>query len=114
FWLVDVVLRSAATPLGYVGLEDPAALPLLLLVLSVFGLCLAPLQNTWSRFCERQCDRYALTRTGLRTAYRSAFLKLARLNKADPDPHPLVVWFLEDHPPIRERLALVAETNLPR
>jgi STE24 endopeptidase len=106
FWLVDVVLRSAAAPLGYAGWEDPGALPLLLLVLTLFGLLLAPLQNALSRFCERQCDRYALKRTGLGTAYRSAFLKLARINKADPDPHPLVVWLFDDHPPIRQRLAL--------
>jgi hypothetical protein len=34
------------------------------------------------------------------------------MNKADPDPHPLVVWLFEDHPPIRERLAL-ADLVLP-
>ena len=45
-------------------------------------------------------------RTKTPGAYRSAFLKLARMNKADPDPHPLVVWLFDDHPPIRERLAM--------
>jgi hypothetical protein len=39
-------------------------------------------------------------------AYRSAFIKLARMNKADPDPHPVVVWLFDDHPPIRQRLAM--------
>jgi STE24 endopeptidase len=111
FWLADVVLRHGAEALHYPtdplpAYADPAALPLLLLVLSVFGLLLSPLQNALSRFFERQCDRYALERTGLLQAYRSAFIKLARMNKADPDPHPLVVWLFEDHPPIRERLAL--------
>ena len=66
-----------------------------------------PLQNALSRYFERQCDRYALERTGLADAYRSAFIKLARINKSDPDPHPVVVWLFEDHPPIRQRLALV-------
>jgi STE24 endopeptidase len=106
FWLIDVVCRLAAPGLGYAGFDDPAALPLLLLVLSVFGLLLTPAQNALSRFFERQCDRYALERTHLRDAYRSAFIKLARINKSDPDPHPLVAWFLYDHPPIRERLAM--------
>lgn len=108
FWLVDLVLRSAAGPLGYPTWNDPAALPLLLLVFSVFGFVMSPLQNAISRFYERQCDRYALVRTGNPEAYRSAFLKLAHMNKADPDPHPLVVWLFEDHPPIRERLAMAA------
>ena len=65
-----------------------------------------PLLNGISRGFERQCDRYALERTGLVDAYRSAFQKLAILNKVDPDPPALVVWFLEDHPPLRERLAM--------
>jgi STE24 endopeptidase len=106
FWLVDVVLRRTAEALGYATFADPAALPLLILVLTTFGLLLSPAQNALSRFFERQCDRYALERTHAREAYRSAFTKLARLNKADTDPHPLVVWLFDDHPPIRQRLAL--------
>lgn len=107
FWLVDLVLGLAAVQLGYPdGLHDPAALPLFVLVLAVFGFLLSPVQNALSRHFERQCDQYALDRTGNRQAYRSAFIKLARMNKADPDPHPLHVWLFHDHPPIRQRLAL--------
>jgi STE24 endopeptidase len=109
FWLVDVVLHAASAGLGYRAFSDPAALPLLMLVLSVFGLLLSPAQNALSRFFERQCDCYALRRTGMRDAYRSAFIKLARLNKSDPDPHPLVAWLFYDHPPIRQRLALAED-----
>jgi STE24 endopeptidase len=104
--LVDLTLRHLAPALGYASLGDPGALPLVLFVFAVFGLLLAPLQNALSRLFERQSDRYALARTGLAGAYRSAFTKLARMNKADPDPHPLVVWLFHSHPPIRERLAL--------
>jgi STE24 endopeptidase len=118
FWLVDWVLRSAAPALGYPqdvlpAYADPAALPFFLFVLTVFGLVLSPLENALSRFFERQCDRYALRRTGLAGAYHSAFVKLARLNKSDPDPNPLVVWLFYDHPPIRQRLALADMAVLP-
>jgi STE24 endopeptidase len=106
FWLVDRVFAASAASLGYTGIGDPAALPLLLLVLSVFGLLLSPLQNALSRFYERQCDRYALDHTHNKDAYRSAFIKLARINKSDPDPHPLLALLFYDHPPIRERLAM--------
>ena len=85
---------------------DPAALPLLLLVLTAFALLVMPVQNALSRRFERQCDRYALQRTGNAEAYRSVFGKLAEINKSAPDPHPLVVWLFHDHPPIRERIAL--------
>jgi len=105
-WLVNVILQNAAVPLGYASFDDPAALSLVLLVLMLFGLPFGPLVNAVSRLFEVQCDRYALLRTHNPLAYRSAFTKLARLNKADPDPHPLVVWLYHDHPPIRQRLAL--------
>jgi STE24 endopeptidase len=105
-WLLDRVLRPSAEALGYAAFDDPGALPLLILMVSLFGLALAPLQNAISRFFERQCDRYALERTGLGEAYRSAFIKLARMNKVDPDPHPVVVWLFDGHPPIRQRLAM--------
>jgi STE24 endopeptidase len=106
FYLVDVVLRASSGALGYAGFDDPAALPLVMLVLSLFGLLLMPAQNALSRFFERQCDRYALERTGDPQAYRSAFIKLAQMNKSDPEPHPLVVWLFYDHPAIGQRLAM--------
>ena len=113
FWLVDWVLHQAAPALGYAAFNDPAALPLVLVVLLLFGLLLSPAQNALSRFYERQCDRYALARTHDAHAYRTAFTKLARLNKSDPDPHPLIAWLFYDHPPIRQRLALADLVMVP-
>jgi STE24 endopeptidase len=81
-------------------------LPLLMFTISVLSLLAEPAKNAVSRHFERQCDRYALQRTGLREAFRSAFHKLAKQNKADPNPHPLEVFLFHDHPPIAERLAM--------
>jgi STE24 endopeptidase len=107
-WLCDRLL------VGYAGVSDYGqtptwTLPLLMFALTVFGTLLEPLQNSISRRFERQCDRYALVRTSKPAAYRTAFTKLARQNKADPDPHPLEVFLFHSHPPIRQRLA-VADT----
>ncbi|HEX4415364.1 MAG TPA: M48 family metallopeptidase [Lacipirellulaceae bacterium] len=105
FYLIDRVLvwwagipNAAAAPV--------ASLPLVMFTLTAFSLLLSPLQNAISRFYERQSDRYALTRTSNPGAYRSAFWKLARLNKADTEPHRLEVIMLHSHPPISERLAM--------
>jgi STE24 endopeptidase len=84
-------------------------LPLLMFVMAASSLVLQPLQNAVSRHFERQCDRYALDRTGRAAAYRSAFCKLARLNKDDPSPHPAEVFLFHSHPPIAERLAMARE-----
>jgi STE24 endopeptidase len=111
FWLADRVLHAAAQALNYPNIPlpayaDPAALPLMMCVLFLFGLVVMPLQNAISRRFERQCDRYALVRTSEASAYRTAFEKLARINKEDMDPNPLAVWLFDNHPPIRERLSL--------
>ena len=84
-------------------------LPMVMWVVTAFFMVLGPLQNVLSRRYERQCDRYALERTGLRAAYVSAFRKLARLNKDDPTPSPLEVFLFHSHPPITERLAMAEE-----
>jgi STE24 endopeptidase len=105
FWLCDrLVIGWAGVPTA--SDAPTSSLPFLMFVLTVFQLLLAPLQNAISRHYERQCDRYALERTGMREAYRAAFAKLARLNKADMDPNPVEVFLLHGHPPINERLAM--------
>ncbi len=83
-----------------------ATLPLVMFILTLFALMLEPLQNAMSRRFERQADRYALDSTGLNDAYLSAFRKLARLNKDDPNPHWLDVLLFHSHPPVAERLAM--------
>ena len=112
FWICDRLLRLAVDGgsggLDYAALPD-WTLPWIMLILSVFALFLEPLQNFVSRRYERQCDRYALKRTGRKTAYRSAFQKLAQLNKDDPDPHRWEVILFHSHPPIAERLAMAEE-----
>src|SRR3712207_7873177 len=67
---------------------------------------LFPYTTLFRSYFETQCDRYALERTNNPTAYRSAFLKLALLNKSDPDPHPLIAWLFYDHPPDRKSTRL--------
>ena len=107
-WLCDRVLHVWVVPLDYARLRIDT-LPLLLLALTVFGMILEPLQNVLSRRFERQADRYALDRTGLKEAYQSAFRKLAKSNKDDPNPHWLDVLLFHSHPPVAERLAMAKE-----
>jgi len=110
FFVCDRVLAAWIGP-TYNPRELPVyALPMLMFALSVFSLLLGPVQNVVSRRFERQCDRFALDHTGMREAYISAFRKLARLNKDDPDPPWLAVFLFHSHPPIGERIAMASET----
>ena len=113
FWLCSRLLAwwvARGGPIDYARLPIDT-LPLLLLMLTVFGLLLQPLQNAVSRRFERQADRYALERTGQKEAYLSAFRKLARLNKDDPSPHWLDVLLFHSHPPVAERLAMAEKVG---
>jgi STE24 endopeptidase len=103
FYLCDVALRGWVPNLHYAALPV-WALPFLLFVLAVFSLLVGPFANALSRRFERQCDRYALDRTGDKQSYRTAFEKLAKQNKADPDPPWWEVALFHDHPPISDRL----------
>jgi len=105
FWLLDRLLVWW-TDVPAAANAPTSSLPLVMFALTLFMMVVAPLQNALSRHYERQCDRYALERTGLPEAFRSAFHKLARLNKADPEPHPLEVILFHSHPPIAQRLAM--------
>ncbi len=107
FFLCDRLLLAGLAGADFSYARFPVhGLPLLMLLITLFSLLTSPLTHAISRRFERQCDRYALDRTGRDAAYVSAFTKLARLNKADPQPHPLEVLLLHDHPPIAERLAM--------
>jgi STE24 endopeptidase len=112
FFVCDRILAASVagenTALDYSQLPV-YTLPLIMLVLALFALVLEPLQNMVSRHYERQSDRYAIQRTGDKQAYISAFHKLAKLNKDDPNPHPLEVFLFHSHPPIAERLAMADE-----
>ncbi len=109
FFLCDRVFIAMAQTLGLEADYRTLpvwTLPLLFLLLTLIGMLVEPLHNGLSRYFERQADRYALDSTRADAAFRSAFRKLAALNKADMQPHPLEVFLFHSHPPIQERLAM--------
>lgn len=104
FWLVDVVLRSAAGPLGLDGLADPAGMPLIALTVGVVGLVAMPLGNAFSRWRERRADAFALRTTGKPRAFASAMTRLANQNLAEVNPESWVVFLFYSHPPLAARI----------
>jgi STE24 endopeptidase len=111
FWVCDRLLAAFVGPGGVLDYAQlpTHTLPLMMWLLTMFATLTEPLKNALSRRFERQADRYALERTGLREAYLSAFRKLARLNKDDPAPHWLDVLLFHGHPPVAERLKMAEE-----
>lgn len=104
FFVADLVLRTLSGPLGYRGLADPAALPLLMLSGGAWSFLVLPVVNALSRAQERAADRYALETTRNPDAFVSAMRRLSLQNMAEDRPSPLVRLLFYSHPPIRERI----------
>ena len=98
---------------GFSGASDVAAMPLLGLVLSVYGIITMPIENAYSRWRERLADQYALQTTKKGLAYASALKRLANQNLAEVEPEPWVEFLLYSHPPLGKRIkmALNSETQ---
>ncbi len=112
FWIVSKLIGPAANHFGFEGAGDVSALPVLFLLFYIFHLCLMPLQHGFSRWMERAADRFSLTAFPHKDAFISCMNKLAKVNLADPDPHPVYEWFFYDHPAIRKRIQMAREFKL--
>jgi STE24 endopeptidase len=86
-------------------LSDFANLPLLLLVATTLSFLVLPLLNAYSRFNERQADRYAFRSIPTVEPFISAMNKLAEQNLAERTPSLWVERIFHSHPAISRRVA---------
>jgi STE24 endopeptidase len=106
FWAANWVLHYTMDRLHvFETLSDFANLPLLLLVVTVLSFLVLPLLNAYSRYNERQADRYAFQSIATVAPFISAMNKLAEQNLAERSPSQLVEWFFHSHPAISRRVA---------
>jgi STE24 endopeptidase len=98
---------------GIRGADDWAALPALLLLLTLFGSAANILLNTYSRYQEYQADIYSLEVThgivpdpGQACAF--SFQKFGEEVFLDPHPNPVNVIMFFDHPTVADRIHLCA------
>ena len=106
FWLANEVLRYAVDRRHmFETLSDFANLPLLILVSTVLGFLLMPALNAYSRFNERQADRYCFQSVASVEPFISSMNKLAEQNLAEKNPSRWVEWLFHSHPAIAKRIA---------
>jgi STE24 endopeptidase len=86
-------------------LSDFANLPLLVLVSTILSFVLMPVLNAYSRFNERQADRYCFRSISSVSPFISSMNKLADQNLAERTPSKWVEWFFHSHPAIGKRVA---------
>jgi STE24 endopeptidase len=104
FWAANWVLHYAVDQQMFLQMSDFANLPLLVLVSVVLSLLLMPALNAYSRYNERQADRYAFESIASVAPFISSMNKLADQNLAERTPSKWVEWFFHSHPSISRRL----------
>jgi STE24 endopeptidase len=109
FWAADWTLHYAVDQRWFEEMSDFANLPLLALVSVVLSFLLMPALNAYSRFNERQADRYAFESIATVEPFISSMNKLAEQNLAERTPSRWVEWFFHSHPAISRRLAAAKE-----
>src|SRR6266576_1487622 len=106
FWTANWALHYAIERRHmFETLSDFANLPLLVLVSTILGFLLLPALNAYSRFNERQADRYAFRSIASIEPFISSMNKLAEQNLAERTPSRFVEWFFHSHPAIARRIA---------
>jgi len=105
FWAANWVLHYSVDQHMFEELSDFANLPLLALVSVVLSFLLMPALNAFSRFNERQADRYAFESIASVRPFISSMNKLAEQNLAERKPSKWVEFFFHSHPAISRRLA---------
>ena len=106
FWLASEVLHYAVdTARQFDSLSDFATLPLLVLVFTAMSVLLMPVLNAYSRFNERQADRYCFQSVRSVEPFVTAMNKLAAQNLAERQPSKWVERLFHSHPSISNRIA---------
>jgi STE24 endopeptidase len=93
-WSFDKVRQRLGG--GIRDVADPAGLPLLLALLSVFFLVLTPVNNTITRTMEAEADNYGLNVSRQPDGFAQAAMQLSEYRKIEPGPIEEFVFY--DHP----------------
>jgi len=83
-------------------IDDPAGLPVLMLLATLFFLVATPIQNTITRTLEQQADMFGINAAREPDGFATAVLKLSEYRKLDPSPWEEFVFY--DHPSGRTRI----------
>ncbi|MCL2154868.1 MAG: M48 family metallopeptidase [Leptospirales bacterium] len=104
FYICSLLHSFTIKSMGFENIYELAALPALVFYLTLSGLIMMPITNSISRKYEFQADEFAIRITSDIDSFISTMEKLAEINLADKEPHPVVEFFLYSHPSIKRRI----------
>jgi STE24 endopeptidase len=112
--LFDAAVRRCGNKWGVRGIADPAGLPLLVFILSIFIFVVTPFLNTVVRVTEREADAFGINTAREPDGMAKVALKLGAYRKLNPAPLEELIFY--DHPSGRARIRMAMDwkaANLP-
>jgi STE24 endopeptidase len=103
-FVFDGMLRRYGERWQLRGIDDPAGLPLLMLIFVTFTFLLTPVLNSIVRETEREADQFGINTSREPDGEAKVALKLGAYRKLDPSPLEEFIFF--DHPSGRARIQM--------
>jgi STE24 endopeptidase len=108
FWIADRTFPWFARRFGSSAtLADPRGLPVLMFMVSFFGLVTLPVTNTFSRTLEANADMYSLQTENRPDALSTSLVKTAEYRY--PRPNKIEEFLFYDHPSVEARVRTAME-----
>ena len=113
FFLADRLFPWFARLFGSTAqIGDPRGVPVLALMVTLFGLLALPVTNSLTRAGETEADAYSLRTVGEPDAMASALVKTAQYRY--PRPHPVQEAIFYTHPSVERRVRRAMEWKSAR
>ena len=108
FFLADRLFPRFARAFGSSAtIGDPRGIPVLLFIVSLFGLAAEPITHSLSRIDESQADAYSLRTENRPDALATALVKTAEYRYPRPNALEEVIFY--DHPSVERRVHTAME-----
>jgi len=102
YWGLNWTLQRWGEKWQIRGVGDTAVLPLVVLLVSIFGFVTTPIDNTFIRTQEHEADMYGLNASRQPDGFAQAAIHLGEYRKMSPGPVEEFIFF--DHPSGRNRI----------
>ncbi|HEY8434852.1 MAG TPA: M48 family metallopeptidase [Sphingomicrobium sp.] len=108
FWIADRTFPWFARRFGSSAmLAEPRGVPVLMFMVSLFGLLALPITNTFSRTLEANADMYSLQTENRPDALSTSLVKTAEYRYPRPNKIEEIIFY--DHPSVESRVRTAME-----
>jgi STE24 endopeptidase len=102
-WLAERLFPRVASAFGSKArIDEPRGVPVLIFLVSLFGLLTLPLLNSFARWVETQADAYSLRTENRPDGLASALVKTAEYRYPRPTALEEIIFY--DHPSVERRV----------